>query len=141
MKPSDRAAWADDVGKLLLRLTVGVLLLFHGIAKVPRGVAWIEGPLGELGLPGFLSYGVYVGEIVAPVFLILGLWTRPAALVVAFNMFMAILLAHRDVVFSLRERGGGWAIEHEALFLFGARVLLFLGGGRYGLRKGRPPLD
>ena len=35
----------DDLGKLLLRLTLGVLLLLHGIAKLKSGVAWLGAPL------------------------------------------------------------------------------------------------
>ena len=41
----------DDLGKLLLRITLGVIVLFHGIYKLRHGVAWIEQPLAEGG-PG-----------------------------------------------------------------------------------------
>jgi uncharacterized membrane protein YphA (DoxX/SURF4 family) len=74
---------SDDLGKLLLRLTLGVLTLLHGIAKISAGVGGIAGMLGKAGLPTVLAYGVYAGEVIAPLLLIIGLWTRPAALVVA----------------------------------------------------------
>jgi putative oxidoreductase len=124
-----------DAGLLVLRLGVGAILLFHGLYKVTHGVAWIAGPLGGAGLPAWLAYGVYVGEILAPVLLILGLWTRLAALVIAFDMFMAIFLARRGDIGKISPMGGGWAIELEMLLLLGALALALAGGGRYGLGK------
>ena len=41
---------ADDVGKLVLRLTVGILMLLHGIAKMTSGVSGIEKMLEGVGL-------------------------------------------------------------------------------------------
>lgn len=124
-----------DAGLLLLRFGVGALLLFHGIFKAMRGVDWIAGPLGAVGLPPWVAYGVYIGEIVAPVLLILGLWTRLAGLVIAFNMFMAIFLARRADIGKVSEMGGGLAIELELLFLIGGLTLALTGGGRYGLSR------
>ena len=124
-----------DAGLLVLRLGVGAILLFHGLYKVTHGVAWIAGPLSGAGLPTWLQYGVYVGEILAPVLLILGLWTRLAALVIAFDMFMAIFLARRGDIGKINPMGGGWAIELEALLLIGALALALAGGGRFGLSK------
>ena len=118
---------------MLLRFGIGTLLLFHGIYKVTHGVMWLAGPLGKVGLPPYLAYGVYVGEIVAPALLILGLWTRFAALVIAFNMFMAIFLARRADVPKINPMGGGWAIELELLFLLGAVAILLLGPGRFAV--------
>jgi putative oxidoreductase len=125
-----------DAGLLLLRLGVGTLLLFHGVYKITHGVGWMAGPLGGVGLPPWVAYGVYVGEVLAPVLLILGLWTRLAGLVIAFNMFMAIFLARRGDIAKISEMGGGWAIELELLFLLGGLTLALTGGGRYGLGGG-----
>jgi putative oxidoreductase len=129
-----RTGW-EDYGKLLLRLTIGALLLFHGIAKLKGGIGWMAGPLGGVGLPAFVGYGVYVGEVVAPLLLIAGKWTRLAGLVVAFNMLAAILLARRADIASLNQ-GGGWAIELEMLFLLGGIAIFLLGSGRYAVSKG-----
>ncbi len=122
----------EDFGKLLLRLAVGALLLLHGIFKLRHGVAWMGGPLHAAGLPTALSYGAYVGEIVAPVCLLLGFQTRIAALVTAFDMFMAVFLVGRHHLFSLNA-SGGWALELEGLYFFGSVALFFLGGGRYAV--------
>ena len=123
--------WKEDVGLFLLRLALGGILLFHGIFKLTHGVEWIKQPLGTLGLPGFLAYGTYVAEVVAPVLLMLGLWARVAALVVAFDMLMAIALVLRPRIFTINEMGGGWAIELEALILVVALALSIEGPGRY----------
>src|SRR5438552_17207463 len=82
----------DDYGKLILRLAVAVLLGFHGVSKLKNGIGWMAGPLRSHHLPMFVGYGVYVAEVVAPVLLILGILTRPAALVIMFDLFMALVL-------------------------------------------------
>ncbi len=124
----------QDLGLLILRLTLGGLMLFHGIAKLIHGVGGIEGMLAAKGLPAFLAYGVYVGEIIVPILLIIGFRTRIAAIIFAFNMLVALLLAHSGDIFSLSQHGG-WAVELIALFLFGAVALFFTGGGQYALSK------
>jgi putative oxidoreductase len=129
-----RAGW-DDWGKLLLRIAVAGLLIFHGVAKLRNGVGWMAGPLGSLGLPAFVAYGAYVGEVIAPIFVILGKWARIAGLIIAFNMLSAIFIALRDKMFTL-NMGGGWAIELELLFLLGGITIFLLGSGKYSLSKG-----
>ncbi len=129
-----------DAGRLVLRLAVGVLLLLHGISKMRNGIGWMEGMLGAVGLPAFIGYGAYVGEVVAPLFLIVGQFTRIAGLVVAFNMLSAIVLALRDKIGTLNQ-GGGWAIELEMLFLLGGVTIFLLGSGRYALSKGTGKWD
>ncbi len=125
---------SDDTGKLILRVALGILILLHGIAKVGKGVDGIGGMLASHGVPAVLAYGVYVGEILAPVLLIVGLFTRPAALVVAVNMVAAIWLAHRKDLGALNAQGG-WALELQGMFLFAAISLALTGGGRFGLNS------
>ncbi len=132
---------SDDLGKLLLRLAVGGLLLFHGLFKLAHGVEWIRGPLAGVGLPGFLAYGAYVGEILAPILIILGYRTRIAALVVFIDLFMAVFLVLRHQVFVVREAGGGWAIEIEVFFMLASLTILFMGGGRFSLTRGKNVWD
>jgi putative oxidoreductase len=124
-----------DAGLLLLRLGLGALILFHGVYKLTHGIAWIAGPLGKVGLPAWLAYGVYVGEVLAPVLVILGLWARPVALVIAFDMFMAIFLARRGDVAKINPAGGGWAIELELMYFVAALTIALAGSGRYGLGR------
>lgn len=123
---------SDDFGRLILRLAVGILVGMHGVAKLTGGVGGIMGMLGKAGLPPQLAYLAYVGEVLAPALLIVGLWTRPAALVVAVNMLFAIFLAHTGQLFSITGTGG-WALELQGMFLFGALAIALLGAGRYSL--------
>lgn len=124
----------DDLGKLVLRITVGWLMLMHGIHKLFNGIAGIEGMLQGAGLPAFIAYGVYVGEVVAPILLILGFYTRIGAALIVINMVVAIALAHPGDIFQL-TRTGGWALELQGLFLFGALALVFLGPGRISVNN------
>ncbi len=123
----------SDIAKLLLRLSVGVLILFHGIHKVIHGISGVKAMLSNAGLPEFLSYGVYVGEVVAPIFIILGLYARLASVVVAFNMLVAIFLAY-GFSFSLAKYGG-LAIESPLLFLIMSLIIVLLGSGKYSVNN------
>ena len=125
----------DDLGKLLLRLAVGGLMLFHGLHKLFGGVAFISGMLVEKGLPGFIAYGVLIGEVVAPILIIVGLFTRPAALVLAFTMIVAWLMVGTGKTFAL-DAVGAWAIESLVYFFIGSLAVAFLGAGRYAVGKG-----
>jgi len=128
---------SEDAGKLVVRLMVGGLLLFHGISKAFNGVDFIVKGLAAHHLPAFIAYGVYVGEILAPVLIILGLWTRLSGLVVAFDLLVAILLVRLPAMLTI-SRGGGWAVELDVFFLLGGLAILFLGPGklRFGRGKG-----
>ncbi|TWT54372.1 putative oxidoreductase CatD [Rubripirellula amarantea] len=130
----------DDLGKLVLRVTIGGLMLLHGLAKLKSGVGGIEGMLEGKGLPTFIAYGVYVGEIVVPILMALGVFTRISALIFAFNMVVAIYLAHAGDLFSLGDHGG-WAVELAGLYLFGAVAIALLGPGRFALKRGHGLLE
>jgi len=122
----------DDFGRLLLRLAVGGLMLFHGMHKPIDGVGGIAGMLVAKGLPGFIAYGVLIGEVVAPMLIILGILTRPAALVLAFTMVVAWLMVGTGKTFAL-DAVGAWAIESLVYFFVGALAVAFLGAGRYSV--------
>ena len=124
----------DDTGKLILRLTVAGLMLFHGVAKVMTGVDPIMGMLAAVGLPGFIAYGVYVGEVLAPMMMIIGFRTRIAAVIMAATMVVAVALAHMGDLFAINQFGG-WAVELQAFFFFGAVAVFFLGAGKMAVSK------
>lgn len=126
---------SGDISKLILRLTVGGLMIFHGISKVINGIPWLGAVVTGAGLPEFVKYGVYLGEIVGPLFLILGYRTRIGALLVAVDMLFALFLAHKHQIFTMGQ-GGGWAIELPAFYLFASLAVFFAGGGKFTLGKG-----
>ncbi len=126
----------EDFGKLVLRLTTAGLILFHGISKILHGVSFMDPALAGFHLPSFVAYGVYIGEVAAPLFVIAGAWTRVASLVIVINMVVAIVLeAHRNV--AVIQRTGAWGLEAEAFFLLTALVITLIGPGRYALMPER----
>lgn len=122
------AARADDLGKLVLRVAIAALILLHGINKISTGVGGIAGMLQQHGLPAALAYGAYIGEVLAPVLVMIGVLTRPAALIMAINMIVAVGLAHMGQLGELTKQGG-WALELQACFLFGSLAIALLGAG------------
>ena len=130
-----RSTNADDIGKLILRLTCGGLLLPHGLFKVFVEIESVRQMVSSAGLPSVLAYGTIIGEVLAPAFLIVGWKTRLAALLIAFNMLMSILVAHRDIAFSVNNYWG-WMIELNVFFMMTAISIFFVGPGRYSLSSG-----
>lgn len=125
----------DDMGKLVVRLTLGVLMLFHGISKVlhPGSLDFISSNIAAHGLPGALAYAVYIGEILAPLMLIFGFHARTGGLLVVINMLVAIALVHTGDLLSLTDHGG-YRLELQAFYLFGGLAMMFMGSGRYAAK-------
>lgn len=125
----------SDTGRLILRLSVGGIMLLHGIAKIlhPGSLDFISGMLAGYNLPTFIAYGVYIGEVVAPLMLIVGFHARLGGLLIAINMLFAVVLAYSGDILSLTEHGG-WAIELQMFYLLSALAVMFLGSGRYAMK-------
>lgn len=126
------ASPSEDLGKLLLRATLAILILFHGVSKIIGGADAITGMVVKVGMPASLGYLVYVGEVIAPLLVLFGVWTRAAALVIAVNMTVAVLLVHTKQFFTLAQTGG-WALELQAMYFVAALVVALLGAGRYSV--------
>lgn len=122
---------------LLLRLTMGVFFLCHGLIKLlvftPAGTA---GYFASLGLPGWLGYLTMMLELLGGVALILGVWTRLVSLALVFPLAGAIIFVHAANGFTFTNKGGGW--EYPAMWLVAMIVLSLLGDGAYALRPFRP---
>jgi putative oxidoreductase len=123
---------ASDTGKLVLRAVLAAMLLFHGISKMHHGIGFVADMLAKAGLPAVFGYGVYIGEVVAPLFILAGVFTRPAAVVVAINMVVAVLLVHTSQFFTLNETGG-WALELQGMYFFATIAVALLGAGRFSV--------
>lgn len=121
-----------DTGLLLLRCTIGILIVFHGIANMNSNYAYIKSLLNGIGMPEFIAYGGFIGEIIAPLLIVIGYKARLGSLIIAFFFLIAILLGHSSDIFSLNQFGG-WGIELQALYLFGSITIFFLGAGKYAL--------
>jgi len=122
----------DDTAKLLLRVVLGVLILCHGIAKLKGGPGFVLDVVSKAGLPSAIGYLVYIGEVLAPLLLIIGLFTRAAALVVAINMAFAVFLVHTGQTFTMAQTGG-WALELQGMYFVTAVAVALLGAGRFSV--------
>ena len=125
----------ESTGKLILRVTLGILILLHGISKLINGVDWLDGMLANAGLPAFLKYGAYVGEVLAPLAVIAGFYSRIGAWLIAVNMLFALGLVHGGDLFTINPESGGFAVETQYLFLFTAVAVAMIGPGRYAFNQ------
>jgi putative oxidoreductase len=125
----------DDIGKLIVRMMVGVLILLHGVHKIlnPGSLDSIRNMLASNSLPSLLAYGVYFGEVVGALMVILGIYSRIGGLFIAGNMLFALALAHRAQIFTLTNMGG-WALELQGFFLLSGLAIIFLGSGRLAVK-------
>ena len=124
----------EDLGKLVLRLTLGILMLLHGVGKLKSGVSFLEPMLQGAGLPSWVAFGAYIGEVVGPVMVILGLFTRTGAFFIFVNMIFAIGLVHQAELWTLGKEGG-WALELQGMFLFTALALMLMNPGRFAVTR------
>jgi len=123
-----------DTGKLILRLALGALILLHGLAKLGSGIEGITRMVTGAGLPDWVAWGVYVGEILAPLMVLAGWFARIGAAIIAVNIVFAVALAHRAELLALGATGG-WALELQGMYLFTAIAVACLGPGRYSLNR------
>ena len=122
----------NDTGKLILRLALGCLILLHGISKLRSGIEGISSMVAAAGMPAFVAYGVYVGELLAPLMVLVGWYARIGGGIIAINMLFALGLVHLADVFAFAE-SGGWALELQGMFLCTALAVACLGPGRYSV--------
>ena len=130
----------NDMGALVLRLSIGGLMLFHGINKLFYGTQAVDSILQSVGVPVFFSVAVLLAEVLGPVMLILGFKVRVAAFLIAIDMFMATLLVHSTNLMKVSEIGG-WMAELNALYFFGALAIMFFGSGKFAVTRGKGYLD
>jgi len=125
----------ESTGKLILRVTLGVLILLHGISKLTGNIDWLDGALANAGLPAFFKYGVYVGEVLAPLAVIAGFYARIGAWLIAVNMLFAFGLAHGAELLVIDPQSGGLALELQYLYFFSAIAVALIGPGRYAFNQ------
>ena len=131
----EKNIWTDgDKGLLLLRVMFGVLILFHGWYKVVHGIDTPMARMASHGLPGFPMYFAYVSEVVAPLLIMLGLFTRLSALTLFVTMTVVVYIEVRTGV-SLTPQGA-ISIETQLIYWFISAALFFTGPGRYKVSAG-----
>lgn len=122
-----------NLGATLARLTLGIVLLAHGLLKLT--VFTVPGTVGffaSLGLPAIAAYLTIFGEVVAGVAIILGLYTRLAALL-SLPILLGAVWVHASSGWLFSNEGGGW--EFPLVLVALATVVALQGAGAYALRK------
>ncbi|WP_169754908.1 DoxX family protein [Campylobacter curvus] len=122
----------QDLGLLFVRLGLGICLFMHGFAKLTGGIGFIKSMVASAGMPEFFAYGVYITEVLAPLMLIIGFYSRVAAAIIAANALFIVYLAHPNFL-ALTGHGG---FEAEILYLYMAMALctIFCGSGKYAIK-------
>lgn len=127
----------SDYAATLLRVTLGLFFLVHDSVKIfvftPAGTAAF---FGKLGLPPALAYAVILAEGLGGIALILGAYTRIAAIILAADMIGALVTVHLANGFLFTDAGGGW--EYPAMWTVALIALALLGNGAYALPLGKP---
>jgi len=120
-----------DLGKLLLRIVIAAIFLYHGSQKWGFWSAAPDGmPSGMVTLFQVLS----IVEPLAGLTLLLGLMTRLSALVLGIVMIGAIYMKAAVMGLGFAEaQGTGW--EFDLMILAGCFMLLCEGGGKYAMGR------
>lgn len=141
-KMASTAPVSMDFGLLLLRVGIGAcLIVFHGYDKITGGPErWtaIGSNMDVLGItfaPVFWGFMAAFAETVGALLLILGPLFRLMALMLVFNMFVAVM---RHLSLPVENPGSGWsgashALEYMIVFI----TLFFTGAGRFAFKLGR----
>jgi putative oxidoreductase len=121
------ASPAADAGLLVLRVVAMALLIaLHGVNKLPPSEGF-TGWIGAMGFPApvLFAWLAALAETVVPLLILVGLATRPAALVVLVHFMVVAFVAHA---------GDPWG-DRELGLLFGtiAATLMLTGPGRYSV--------
>lgn len=133
LKMSFLAAY-KDVALLLTRVVVGLYFIFvHGLPKLQGGPErWerVGGALSSLGIdlwPQFFGFMAGLTEFVGGVLILLGLWFRPATLMIAIVLLVATIQ---------KITGEGWfSSAHPAEVMMLMIVFAFVGAGKYSIDK------
>ena len=124
-----------DLGILFVRLGLGICLFMHGFAKILHGVGGVKGILAKAGLPEIMAYSSYIGEVVAPIMIILGIFSRIGALLIT-GTSLTIMYAYYGLGNLLElTNAGGFKTEILYLYIALSLCIIFNGSGKYAIRK------
>jgi len=125
--------WTNsDIGLLIVRIALGGIIFFHGLHKITHGIADQFQILAHNGIPGVFIYFVYVSEVLAPVLIVLGIFTRLSSL----SIFVTMIVIFYALPFPIgMDEHGAMNIESQLYFLLLSVALFFTGPGRYTLKK------
>lgn len=124
----------EDAGLLLIRLVFFSTFFLHGYRKLTHGVADEFQILVDGGLPGQLMYFAYVSEVLAPVLIVLGIFTRISILTVVVTMLTVFYVLPFPIGLDVH---GALNIESHLFFTVLPLALFFTGPGRYRIMQNK----
>jgi putative oxidoreductase len=122
---------ATDIGLLIIRVVLGVIMVAHGSQKLfTYGLAGVTGSMGQMGLPApqVSALLITAAEFGGGLLLIAGLLTRVAAAAVAFGMSVATVMVHLPNGFFAPT-----GYEFTLMLAGAALGLVFTGAGCYSI--------
>ena len=124
-----------DLGLLFLRLGLGICLFMHGFGKILHGVGGVKSILVDAGLPSFLAYFAYLSEVLAPIMIAVGFYSRLGALLV-FGSSLVILYSYFGLS-NLLELTNVNGFKSELIYLYITMSLCIIstGSGKYAIKQ------
>ncbi|MBL7997671.1 MAG: DoxX family protein [Candidatus Kapabacteria bacterium] len=108
-----------------IRVWVGAMMFYHGFVKIEVFDKFVENVTLKQGMPEFLAYAAFGAELIGGALLVIGLFTRPAAFLIAVTMAVAAFKIHAV---------DPWQKKEFALaYLIPALGFLLAGGGLYSI--------
>lgn len=130
-----------NIALLIIRVLFGITMLIHGYEKLVNfgsmsNADFWDKQVNFLGLGGKISLGLVVfAEFFCAIFLILGLFTRPALLALIICMAYAYFVTHKGHIFERNEKGAIEGIESAFQYLLIYFALLLTGPGKFSIDK------
>jgi putative oxidoreductase len=108
-----------DQALSLFRIVIGLLFLMHGIQKMSKGIDLLSWPAGPQSLIELIGGGL----------VLIGLWTRWAALISSGSMAYAYFVVHQPKGLLPLQNGG----ELAAVYAWAFVLLVFTGAGAWSI--------
>lgn len=121
-----------DIGLLILRIGIGISFMMHGFPKITGGKeTWtmLGGSMANVGItfmPEFWGFMAAFSEFFGGLFLLLGLFFRPATILLTITMLIACIMHIKK-----GDDFNGWSHAFESGVLFFS--LFFIGPGTYSI--------
>ena len=124
-----------DLGLLFLRLGLGICFFMHGFGKILHGVGGVKSILVDAGLPSFLAYFAYLGEILAPIMIAVGFYSRVgAALVLGYSLVILYSFYGLSNLLELTNVNG-FKAELIYLYITISLCIISSGSGKYAIKQ------
>jgi putative oxidoreductase len=127
-------AFTSDLAYLFVRVTVGLMIFWHGWVKVTvMSHAGLVGYFGKLGLEpaGLWAYLVPLNETVGALLIVVGLFTRPAAVIMIIEFIVLILVVHVPRGYGMAVNG----VEFPLMWILMLVAIALRGGGPFSIDR------